>query len=193
MKSYDAVVGLGVSPSQIIVAGDSAGGGLAIRCCLHGYEIEKRKPGSNHIAGLVLISPWVNHSTSSGSYVVNSGYDYISGASDHAEAKKLLRSFSEAYCDDIEVALTDPSISLLHLPSFSALPPTMITLGSKEVFHDDVAIFSAKAKKDNVPVSTHLGEDMPHIWPMLWPGFKKEAAEALQEMADFCANRGKQA
>mmetsp|Transcript_15110 Transcript_15110/g.17114 ORF Transcript_15110/g.17114 Transcript_15110/m.17114 type:complete len:415 (+) Transcript_15110:175-1419(+) len=194
IRAYDVVVTqLNICPSRIIIAGDSAGGGLACRSALHAHELSSLTKGIKTVrplAGMVLISPWVNHSCDSDSHRENSHVDYLSGChASHEVSREIMHSFSEAYCEDVESALTDPHISLLHLPSLSGLPPTMVTVGKKEVFRDDILQFCEKAMSEKVPVKVHLGESMPHIFQLLWPLFRRESDAALQEVANFCVKR----
>uniref|UniRef100_A0A7S3LMA8 Alpha/beta hydrolase fold-3 domain-containing protein n=1 Tax=Aplanochytrium stocchinoi TaxID=215587 RepID=A0A7S3LMA8_9STRA len=191
IRAYDVVVTkMNICPSRIIIGGDSAGGGLACRSALHAHELSSVRKPMRRLAGLVLISPWVNHSCDSESHKENSHVDYLSGCSQsHDVSKEVMKSFTEAYCEDVHEALTDPHVSLLHMPSLVGLPPIMVTVGKKEVFRDDILLFCEKAMNDKVPVKTHVGESMPHIYHLLWPLFKIESDAALQQVADFCVQR----
>ncbi|CAK9056785.1 Esterase [Durusdinium trenchii] len=182
-RAYDHLVDdLGVLPSSIVLGGDSAGGGIAFSVAKHAHEhrLHSRKT-LPALAGIVLISPWVNHSCESDSHGEHVETDYIAGAD-------LIGDYTMAYCGDKDKALIDPSISAIH-SHVDFLPPIMLTLGTREVFGDDIRIFRDKLHQAGKPVTLHEGEECPHIHPLLWPLFDKHSTRALSQISHFCAQR----
>lgn len=188
-KAFDYVVyDLGIPQNQIIVEGDSAGGQLAINVCHYANDMNAALGGvGSPLAGTILISPWVNHSCESDSHDEQLHTDFIAGRS-------LLADFSNGYCDSSEMACSDPHISALCHEYLSFLPPTWLSYGTREVFHDDLLLFKENLELHGNPILwLHRGNDCPHIYPLLYPLFKKDSSSAHSDMAAFAAEcfRGK--
>jgi monoterpene epsilon-lactone hydrolase len=177
-RAYDYVVDrLGVSPSRIVMAGDSAGGAMAHFVARH--AVEQRR---HSLAGLVMISPWVNHSCASDSHAEHVHTDFVAG-------HEVLSDYSRAYVGDEHDPLQDHHISPIH-GDVAFLPPTMITYGEREVFKSDIERFVAKTLKAERDVLVVSGPDMPHIYPLMYPlVFNAEAGKALDQIARFCVEK----
>mmetsp|Transcript_12585 Transcript_12585/g.24409 ORF Transcript_12585/g.24409 Transcript_12585/m.24409 type:complete len:419 (+) Transcript_12585:156-1412(+) len=179
--AYDAVVDkLDICPTSIVVGGDSAGGGVALAVAEHSFLRSIREDIAG-VSGLILVSPWMNHSCESGSHAMHINTDFIAGP-------EILRDFSVAYAGEEDVALTHPQISPIHA-DVDFMPPVLLTIGSREVFRDDIEVFKDKLQEAKKEVEVHTGQNSPHIYPLLWPLFGKESQGALAHMADFCARR----
>jgi acetyl esterase/lipase len=137
----------GVEPSRVVVAGDSAGGGLAL--ALMGALVEA---GEAPPAGAVLLSPWVDLACEAASHVDNAPYDMLT--------REALLEWSRFYAGALELA--DPRISPLHA-SLRGLPPLYVQVGGVELFRDAVCQFAERARAAGVPVTLDLYEDMPHV------------------------------
>jgi len=175
-KAYDRVLSkAGVCAESIILAGDSAGGAMAFAVAQHA-----KQHCEGDLAGLVLISPWMNHSCETDSHVEHASTDYLSAH------PCIIGEYSVAYCDDIDKAYEDPRISALH-SDVAPLPPVMLTYGTREVFIDDVLQFKNNLESHGKFVRVHAGDDCPHVHPVLYPLFRKESTRALSEIAAFSA------
>lgn len=155
-----------------ILAGDSAGAGLALAAsmCL-------RDAGGPLPAGLVLLSPWADLT--------------MSGASIDALAQHevmLRRPGLELMAGRYAGALprTDPRVSPAF-GSFEGLPPTLIQVGGHEVLLDDARAVAANAERAGVVVELQIYPEQVHVFqatPMLQAG-----AVAIQAIADWIAER----
>lgn len=171
LAAYRALLDAGRAPERIVVAGDSAGGNLALALALHALDAGLPRPGA-----LVLLSPWTDLTHSGASFNSNAGRDPF------LPQIALLRA--------AHVALNgaDPSnwrCSPLFAPGelLSRLPPTLIQVGSTEVLLDDSIRVARRIAGAGVPVELQTYERQPHVVP-LWGG-TPEARIALREIGRF--------
>ncbi|KXN66919.1 alpha/beta-hydrolase [Conidiobolus coronatus NRRL 28638] len=203
--------GVGLSLNQIIIMGDSAGGGLCASLCHFLRDINFGKP-----LAAVLYSPWIDLvSDSYPSYEEFSNTDFLpppinliikegneeeildgqlkliyGGSPSNIKAKILERGH---YLAPVKYLHT-PIISPLKDTNFSDLPPVLIITGDAEVIRDESihyndSIYDAYsdgqlAQRNISPCTLHLYPDMIHIFPMNFP-FIKESKEALGKTAEF--------
>jgi epsilon-lactone hydrolase len=156
---------------QWILAGDSAGGGLALAAAMRLRDAAGPLP-----ACLVLLSPWSDLT--------------MSGASIDALAQHevmLRRPGLELMADRYAGALArnDPRVSPAF-GTFEGLPPTLIQVGGHEVLLDDARDVARKAERAQVPVELQIYPEQVHVFqatPMLEAG-----AVAIQAIADWVAD-----
>ena len=153
-------------PDQIILGGDSAGGGLALALLAHLCQT-----GQNP-AGLFAFSPWTDLTLSGNSLKTNAESDVILPAHRVAEAVGLVKG---------ALRPEDPRISPLFA-DFPDPPPVLIQVGTTEVLRDD-------GRRMAAALGARLTEwpDCPHVWQM-FDGYLPEARAALRETADFIAH-----
>lgn len=151
---------------NIILGGDSAGGGLALALMSHLCQTG-RPP-----AGLFAFSPWTDLTLGGESLRRNADSDVLLPAHRVAEAATLVRG---------TLAPTDPRISPLFA-AFPDPPPALIQTGTTEVLRDD-------ARRMAKVLGARLSEwpDCPHVWQM-FDGYLPEARAALREVAAFVAH-----
>ncbi|RGY99100.1 alpha/beta hydrolase [Clostridium sp. AM58-1XD] len=157
-------------PSQIVIAGDSAGGGLALALCL--YLKDHRIPLP---AGVILMSPWTDLTLSGDSYRENYEIDPLFGNS----TDNML--YDSAYIGEHDPR--EPYISPIY-GDFKKLPPMLIQVGSYEVLLSDSIAAAEKAKEAGVRRRLSIYEGMFHVFQMgldLIP----ESREAWEEVAAF--------
>lgn len=154
--------------SRMVVAGDSAGGGLAASLVLRTI-VDGPAP-----AAVVCCSPWVDLTMSGATYVTNEATDKLFPRSSAAEAAPLYLAGHDA---------TDPFVSPMF-GSWDGAPPMLIQVGSIESLLDDSRKLTEVATDAGVDVTLHVYDEMPHIWQMSYPAFP-EAVEAVEEMAAF--------
>ena len=165
---YKWLLNKGFKPSNIVIAGESAGGGLALAMLLALKEQNISMP-----AATVAISPWTDLTCSSDSYKTK---NKVSVA--------LVNSwtvFSKYYAGD-----NPPNLPLIS-PLFGdlqGLPPIYINSGEDDELFEDGERFSFKARKAGVDITFRAGKGMVHCYPLLAPFFK-EATEAMQEICTF--------
>ncbi|OZJ04623.1 hypothetical protein BZG36_02043 [Bifiguratus adelaidae] len=141
-----------VNPEKIIIAGDSAGGNLTVMLTL---DLE-----AHHLPlprGIVMISPWVNFSTTSASLTSNGRRDYISKSS----LQQALKAYLPA--NRFDELLTSPDASPFNA-NLASLPPTLITYGGYEIFRDDVKAFAERCKDAGALVQVLSHETREHDW-----------------------------
>lgn len=139
-----------VEPDQVVVMGDSAGGGLALS-----LVISLRDEGLPLPAALVMLSPWVDLAMRGNSYVDRADRDPI-------ETAEVLDWSARAYAAG--VPLVDPRISPLYA-DFVGLPAIMVLVGSEEMMYDDSVGIAAKARALGIEVTLDIAAGMPHVYP----------------------------
>jgi acetyl esterase/lipase len=148
LRAYGFLLEQGFAEEQIIVGGDSAGGGLALSLLLALREAEAKLPRA-----AVLLSPWTDLSVSSPSYERKRKLDPLIEREGLAEAGKLY-----AGARDLRDPMASPLFGELH-----GLPPLLIHVGGDETMLDDSRIFAEKAKAAGVDVTYTLFDGMWHV------------------------------
>ncbi|MFN4141869.1 alpha/beta hydrolase [Aestuariivirga sp.] len=150
MRSSGRAIGL--DPTHIIAAGDSAGGQVAA-----GLALALKRQGAMPLRGLVLINPALGADLETDSYRT------------HAAAPGLTR----AEMADCLAALLGPPGSAswrdpLALPNLAedaaGLPPTFITVAGHDPLHDDGVIFHAKLRAAGVPATLREEAALAHSY-----------------------------
>ncbi|HYH60304.1 MAG TPA: alpha/beta hydrolase [Solirubrobacterales bacterium] len=153
----------------LVLAGDSAGGNLALN-----IAIALRDAGDEPPAGLLLMSPWVDLSQSGESVRVNDGKDAILRASDVARK-------ASSYAAGADFA--DSQISPLNA-ELSGLPPTLIQCGSDELFVSEGSELAARMETAKTPVELDVTDGMWHDF-QTHAAMLPEAAAAVARMASW--------
>ncbi len=156
-------------PSQIIFAGDSAGGGLVASAML--------KLRNNHIAlpkAGILISPWLDLTLTGDSIQSQRDNDPMIIESD-------LRYTASHYVDD--ALLSDPLVSPVYA-SLEQLPLLLIHVGEHEILQSDAVRFAEKAQTGGINVQLKVWDSMWHVFHAHAPDLP-EAQQALDEIAEF--------
>lgn len=161
----------GYLPQNIILSGDSAGGGLAVACA-QALRDEQEAPLP---AGIVCLSPWVDLRCKARTYKSKDSVDPLLS---HTQLKELAQAYAA------EDSAKNPYISPL-LGSFKRLPPMLIQVGSDEVLLDDSRKLARNAEADGVEVMLSVWPGMWHVWQMFGE-YLPESAEALKRIAEFC-------
>jgi acetyl esterase/lipase len=162
----------GVAPSEIILAGDSAGGGLALSTL-----VSLRDTGRPLPAGAVCISPWTDLALTGGSIRDKAQADPIL-------SPRTLDTYAGYYAGSVE--RTEPLLSPLYA-DWIGLPPLLIQVGQNEILLDDALRSAAKARAAGVDVTLETWEGMFHVFHML--PFLPETKRALESIAGFVSQR----
>jgi acetyl esterase/lipase len=150
MKAYRQILGSGISPGNLVVGGESAGGNLATALLL-----KAREDGLPQPAGLYLLSPWLDMTTTGESY-------QKVGARDLIITREGIDMAAAAYLGGKpHNSLTSPVRADL-----SGLPPTLIQVGAEEVLLSDSLTFANHAAMAGADVKLHVWPEMPHAWPL---------------------------
>ncbi len=167
--AYRWILARAVTPRQIVLMGDSAGGGLAL-----GLAMMLRDRGDPTPGALVLMSPWTDLA--------------LTGASlkDNAEADPMLTvSELPQYAADY-LGAADPRTPYAS-PLYGdarGLPPTLIQVGSDEILRDDAVRMAAKMRDAGGVVELDVAWQMPHVWQSLVP-VVPEATAAFRTIGRF--------
>lgn len=130
LTAYDYLLKKGYAPQQILLCGESAGGGLICALCLRLKQLGRALP-----CGLIAISPWVDLTGSGKSYEFNRD-------NDPSLTEELLQFYARCYTQDP----TDPLCSPL-LGDLTGFPPTLIFAGGDEILLDDARGLHERLKK----------------------------------------------
>ena len=173
LAGYRWLVSLGIDPHRMAVAGDSAGGGLALALVMRLRDL-----GENLPACIVGMSPWTDMTGSGDSIVVNSERDPMFVAED-------MERYASLYLGS--QSRKDPLASPLH-GDFTDLPPLLCHVGETECLLDDARQVHAKMLAAGGSSQLRIFKEVPHVWQFGTP-FVPEARESLQEIADFIQTR----
>ena len=167
MQVWDYLMLLGYGARDVILAGDSAGGNLALSLCL-----KLKSEGRLMPRGLVLMSPWTDLTSSGKSHVTKAEIDPVLNA---VYLEQMIKNYAAGQ------DLADPQISPLF-GDYEGFPPTYIQVGSNEILQDDAALLYKKLLKDNVSVKMDVFKGMWHVFQM---SPFKTAYEAMDKNAEF--------
>ncbi|MBN9886973.1 alpha/beta hydrolase fold domain-containing protein [Salipiger abyssi] len=159
---------LGYRPEQIALAGDSAGGGLALAllawCCGQG-----ERP-----AAALVFSPWTDLAMTGESLTGNARADPFLPVARIGELVDLVRG---------ALPRDDPRLSPLHA-DFPGCPPVMIHHSETEILADDARRMAARLRAQGASVALCPHPDAPHAWPV-FDGWIPEARQTLRQGARF--------
>jgi epsilon-lactone hydrolase len=169
MAAYRHLLTNGTRPDSIVIAGDSAGGGLALATL-----VALRDAGDPLPAGTVLFSPWTDLAATGASIRENDGRDPMFSGQVFARIAPFYLGTASA---------TDPYASPLYA-DFRGLPPLSLFVGSTETLLDDTRRVAERAQAAGVTVECEIARGLPHIWPIYAP-FMPEARRTLDTAAQF--------
>lgn len=151
LAAYKGLIEAGYSGDKIVVAGDSAGGGLVLSL-LH----DLKKSGHAMPACVVTLSPWAD--------LTHSGETMKTKASvDGSLTQAGLQSGADQYLAGHDAK--DPRVSALF-GDFAGFPPLLIEVGSDEILLADSTRVAEKAGAARVDVTLHVWPEMPHDWSL---------------------------
>jgi monoterpene epsilon-lactone hydrolase len=162
----------GLSARSIAVAGDSAGGGLAVALLVAARDAGEALP-----AAAVLMSPTVDLTSSGASMTERVDQDPFS-------TPAMLRRLASDY-----LAGADPKTPLASplFASLAGLPPLLIQVGTADLLLSDSERLAAAASAAGVDVTLEVGEGLPHVYPILLG--TPEAAQATEQTGKFLRAR----
>jgi acetyl esterase/lipase len=163
---YAALAEQGIETSDIVLNGDSAGGGLAVAALLKLRELGAPMPRA-----AVLLSPWADLTLSGASY---------STKLDHPNASREELTRAAAWYAPAEQH-REPLVSPLFA-DLSGLPPLLVQAGEHEVFLDDAIGLVERAKAAGVAATLTVA---PGLWHVYQHSDCPEARDAIEEIATF--------
>lgn len=170
LAAWDWLAATGFAPNQIVVGGDSAGGGLTLALWQ-----ELRRAGRESPVCLWLVSPWTDLTMSGASVDENDVIDPLLH-------RPYLEELAPAYVLD-GVARDDPRVSPLFA-DLTDLPPTLVQVGADETLLDDSVRLVRAAARAEADARLHVLPHMIHAFP-LWDAVLPAARTALAEFGDF--------
>lgn len=169
LKIYRWLLEQGYKPSDIIISGDSAGGGLALAAVLSLRDNHEPLP-----ATVFCMSPWADLMCTGESHITNAETDVVL-------TTDVLKEWALAYT--VESNLKNPLVSPVYA-DFHGFPPLFIQVDSGEVLVDDARMLEEKAKTDGVDVTLKVWDGMWHAWHALG-GLIPESKKAFEEIGQF--------
>lgn len=170
VAAYRALLAQGVVPQRMVVAGDSAGGGLALALL-----VALRDAGDPLPAGAILYSPWTDLAATGQSLIDNDESDVMFRGAWMAHGAAL-------YLGDSGAPVDHPLASPLYA-DFAGLPALHCYVSTTEVLRDDTLRMAERAQAAGVAVSVQMGRRLPHVWPIFYP-FLPEARTALRQSGE---------
>jgi monoterpene epsilon-lactone hydrolase len=162
-----------IPPNKIVIAGDSAGGGLTL-CTL----IKLRDEGLPLPIAAVCLSPWTDLAMTG---------DSIKEA---AKIDPWLKPSELYFMAELYIGDTDPKnpyISPLY-GELSGLPPILIHVGNAEILKSDSTRFAEKAKKVGVDLTLEIWEDMIHVF-QAFADWAPEGKEAINKIGEYIQSK----
>jgi epsilon-lactone hydrolase len=164
---FDALAADHVGP--LLVAGDSAGGGLAIS-----LTVAASQSGGPLPDGLIVLSPWVDLTLDSETFTTRAETDQLFPRDSAVEA-------AESYLQG-----ADPRHPLASplLADLSGFPKTLIFAGGAETLLGDGLSLNTALVTAGASVEAHFPAGMQHVWPTLFPDLP-ESIDAMAAMTRF--------
>lgn len=149
---WQELLSQGVKPEEVVFAGDSAGGGLALACL-----VAARDRGLPLPAGALLFSPWVDLTCSGDTFRTQAKTDVMFNP-------HLLPQAAELYLQGRPA--TDPLASPLFA-DLTGLPAMLIFASQHEILLADSTRLHDKATQSGVQSQLIVQPRMPHVWPIM--------------------------
>lgn len=173
VAAYRWLLAAGTDPAVIAIAGDSAGGGLALAAL-----VALRDAGEPMPAAAVVLSPWTDLALTGASMQTRAAVDVMIKPAGMAET-------AETYLagQDPRHPYASPLYADLH-----GLPPVLVHVGDAEVILDDSTRLAARARDHGVDVTLEVWDEMPHVWHA-FAGLLPEADQAIERIGSWLAQR----
>jgi epsilon-lactone hydrolase len=169
VAAYRWLLDNGIPAKCIALAGDSAGGGLAMATavCLRDKKIAL--PGA-----IVCMSPWVDLCNTGESSITESNKGLIL-------IPEMLKSCAASYVGKNDHK--NPLISPLYA-DLSGLPPILIQAGSREIILNDSTRLAERARNAGVDVTLEVWDGMWHVWQAFTDRLP-ESMRAIKGIGEF--------
>ena len=169
LTAYQWLLDQGWDPEKIMIAGDSAGGGLVLATL-----IALRDKGLPLPVGAIVMSPWTDLAGTGDSITRLAKEDVLLNWDNLKEC-----ALDYAGSEDLKNPLVSPLYG-----DFKGLPDTLILVGGSEILMDDSTRLAVKMTEAGVDVDMVLEPYMGHVYPAYGPAIP-EAHRAAQKIADF--------
>jgi epsilon-lactone hydrolase len=169
VAAYRALLDGGVRPDEVVLAGDSAGGGLTVATL-----VAARDAGLPMPAAAVVFSPFTDLALEGASLRTQADRDPLF-------TRERLAVYVDHYVS--EQRRTDPLASPIRA-DLTGLPPLLVQVGQNEVILDDAVRLAGRAGADGVAVTLEVWPDVPHVF-QLFAGALDDADDALDRAGAF--------
>ena len=166
--AYRALLAGGSSPDRLFLAGDSAGGGLAVA-----VAVRARDAGAPLPRALLLLSPWTDLACPGQSIQTNAPFDYLTA--------QALKQGAEHYLQGTDPG--HPHASVIHA-DLRGLTPLFIETGSAELLLSDNQRLAERAAGAGVRVVHHIEANMVHVFPA-FSSVLPQGRAAIARLGDF--------
>ncbi len=173
LSAYDWLAHHGIPAERIVVAGDSAGGNLALALLVALRDAGKPLP-----AGAVALSPATDLAFTGDSVRTRLHLDPIFS---HGGPNTIIQDYVTSH--DPHEPLISPLYADLH-----GLPPLLLHVGDHEILLDDTVRFGQKATAAGVQATVVVWPEMFHVF-QLWTPFMPEARRSVEQIAAFIRAR----
>ncbi len=163
----------GIDPHALGIAGDSAGGGLALAAMMALRDAGDPLPGA-----AALFSPWTDLAGTGDSMRENADADAMLPADLCVEAARRYAG---------SAPLEHPYVSPFY-GSFKGLPSLLVHVADTEILLDDSLRVVEKAREAGIAVECEVWNDLPHAWPVAVP-YVREARLTVAGVAAYFARR----
>jgi len=167
--AYRWLLSTGVDPARVVIAGDSAGGGLTVVTLLALRDADEPLPAAG-----ICISPWVDMEGLGESMNTKAGVDPTVARDGIVDMGKVYLGGA-----DPRTPLAAPIYADLR-----GLPPLLIQVGTAEVLLDDSTRLAERAKSAGVDVMLETWEDMIHVWHS-FAAILPEGQQAIDRIGEF--------
>jgi acetyl esterase/lipase len=167
--AYRWLLSVGVDPARLVIAGESAGGGLTVATLVALRDAGEPLPQAG-----ICLSPWVDLECLGESMVTKAEIDPVA-----TRAGTLM--LAKAYLGD-----TDPRTPLASpiYADLTGLPPLLIQVGTAEVLFDDATRLADRARAAGVDVILEPWDDMIHMWHS-FAAILPEGQQAIDRIGEF--------
>ena len=166
LEAYRYLLKKGYAAKQILLCGESAGGGLIYVLCLKLKELGMELP-----CGLIGISPWTDLTGSGASYEAHKDID-------PSMTKALLEFYAKCYTDDPADPLCSPLFGDL-----TGLPPSLLFAGGDEIMLDDARLLHEKLLQCGCRSKLHIAPERWHAYVLYC--LEENMAEDFQAIDHF--------
>jgi monoterpene epsilon-lactone hydrolase len=169
LAAYEALLDSGTAPSDVVFAGESAGGGLAVATV-----VNARDHGLPLPAAVFVMSPYADLTLAGTTMETRREVDPLLG-------REALQARVTDYTSG-----QDPALGLISpvFADLSGLPPLIIQAGTHEVLLDDALRLARRAASADVEVMLDITPGVPHVFQAYYP-ILDEAAAALDRAGQF--------